>query len=59
MRVLVTGHDGYIGRVLVPLFQRAGHDVVGLDSFLFEGCALGRNRPISQRCEWISEISTR
>ena len=45
MRVLVTGHDGYIGRVLVPLFQRAGHDVVGLDSFLFEGCALGQEPP--------------
>jgi nucleoside-diphosphate-sugar epimerase len=38
MRVLVTGHDGYIGSVLVPLFQAAGHEVVGLDSFLYEGC---------------------
>lgn len=38
MRVLVTGHDGYIGSVLVPLFQGAGHDVVGLDSFLYDGC---------------------
>ena len=45
MKVLVTGHDGYIGRVLVPVFQRAGHDVVGLDSFLFEGCALGLEPP--------------
>ena len=23
MRVLVTGHDGYIGTVLVPLFETA------------------------------------
>ena len=45
MKVLITGHDGYIGRVLVPLFQRAGHDVVGLDSFLFEGCAIGPEPP--------------
>lgn len=45
MRVLVSGHDGYIGRVLTPLFQRGGHDVVGLDSFLFEGCALGPEPP--------------
>jgi nucleoside-diphosphate-sugar epimerase len=45
MRVLVTGHDGYIGRVLVPLFEGAGHDIVGLDSFLFEGCALGPEPP--------------
>ena len=41
MRVLVTGSDGYIGSVLVPLFRAAGHDVVGLDTFLYEGCTLG------------------
>lgn len=41
MRVLVTGHDGYIGTVLVPLFQAAGHEVVGLDSGLFEECVFG------------------
>lgn len=41
MRVLVTGHDGYIGRVLVPLLSAAGHDVWGLDSYLFEGCVFG------------------
>jgi nucleoside-diphosphate-sugar epimerase len=40
VKVLVTGHDGYIGTVLVPLFQAAGHEVVGLDSFLYRGCAL-------------------
>jgi nucleoside-diphosphate-sugar epimerase len=41
MRVMVTGHAGYIGCSLVPLFQRAGHEVVGLDSYLFEGCDFG------------------
>ena len=41
MRVLVTGHDGYIGTVLVPLFREAGHDVVGLDSGLYERCCFG------------------
>ncbi len=41
MRVLVTGHNGYIGGVLVPLLQHAGHDVVGLDNFVFEDCTLG------------------
>jgi nucleoside-diphosphate-sugar epimerase len=41
MRVLVTGHDGYIGTVLVPLFQEAGHDVVGLDSGLYSRCCFG------------------
>ena len=32
MRVLVTGHLGYIGSVLVPVLQAAGHEVVGLDT---------------------------
>ena len=41
MRILVTGHDGYIGVVLVPVLQAAGHDVVGLDSYLFETCDFG------------------
>lgn len=45
MRVLVTGHNGYIGSVLVPLFQRAGHDVVGLDSYLFGDCTFGPDVP--------------
>lgn len=45
MRVLVTGHDGYIGTVLVPLFQDAGHEVVGLDSFLFGDCVFGEDVP--------------
>jgi nucleoside-diphosphate-sugar epimerase len=39
-RVLVTGHDGYLGTVLVPLLVDAGYDVTGLDVFLFEGCEL-------------------
>jgi nucleoside-diphosphate-sugar epimerase len=41
VRVLVTGHNGYIGTVLVPIFLAAGHDVVGLDSYLYAGCSLG------------------
>ena len=41
MRVLVTGHDGYIGTAMVPLFQAAGHEVVGLDSGLFSECTFG------------------
>ena len=41
MRVLVTGHNGYIGSVLVPLLAKAGHDVVGLDSDLFADCVFG------------------
>jgi nucleoside-diphosphate-sugar epimerase len=43
MRVLVTGHDGYIGTNLVPLLVAEGHEVVGLDSFLFEDCVFGED----------------
>jgi nucleoside-diphosphate-sugar epimerase len=38
MRVLVTGHKGYIGTVMVPMLVEAGHTVVGLDSDLFREC---------------------
>jgi nucleoside-diphosphate-sugar epimerase len=38
MRVLVTGHLGYIGAVLSPMLVAAGHEVVGLDSNLYSRC---------------------
>jgi nucleoside-diphosphate-sugar epimerase len=38
MRLLVTGHKGYIGTVMVPMLLGAGHEVVGLDSDLFRQC---------------------
>jgi nucleoside-diphosphate-sugar epimerase len=40
MRLLVTGHHGYIGTVLTPMLQAAGHGVVGLDTSYFEPCLL-------------------
>jgi nucleoside-diphosphate-sugar epimerase len=47
VRILVTGHDGYVGCLLAPLLRRAGHDVVGLDTGLYAGCALaGEPAPI-------------
>lgn len=44
MRVLVTGHDGYIGTVMVPMLQSRGHEVVGLDNMLFRACSFGANK---------------
>jgi nucleoside-diphosphate-sugar epimerase len=43
MRVLITGHNGYIGSVLAPMIKAAGHDVIGLDTFLFEGGTFGQD----------------
>src|SRR5579863_8638981 len=45
MKVLVTGHNGYIGSVMVSMLQAAGHEVVGLDLFLFESCTFGEDTP--------------
>lgn len=45
MRVLLTGHQGYIGAVAGPMLQEAGHEVIGLDTGLFAGCDLGEEVP--------------
>jgi len=45
MRVLVTGHKGYIGTILAPMLQKAGHDVLGLDSDLYRNSTFGEGLP--------------
>lgn len=45
MKVLMTGHTGYIGSVMAPFFRTAGHEVIGLDSGLFESCTFGGPPP--------------
>jgi len=45
MRVLLTGHKGYIGAVAGPVLRSAGHQVVGLDTDLFSGCDFGERLP--------------
>jgi nucleoside-diphosphate-sugar epimerase len=44
MKVLVTGHRGYIGSFMVPLLLETGHQVVGLDAGLYDACLFG-DRP--------------
>ncbi|MBB5936492.1 NAD-dependent epimerase/dehydratase family protein [Streptomyces zagrosensis] len=41
MRVLLTGHQGYLGTLMAPVLTAAGHEVVGLDAGLFADCVLG------------------
>ena len=41
MKVLLTGHKGYIGAVAGSVFRSAGHDVVGLDTDLYDGADFG------------------
>src|SRR5262245_28842052 len=45
MKVLVTGHNGYIGSVMVGVLAEAGHEIHGLDSYLFERCTFGPEQP--------------
>jgi len=42
MKVLLTGHRGYIGAVASQMMYSAGHEVVGLDTDLFAGCDFGQ-----------------
>jgi nucleoside-diphosphate-sugar epimerase len=45
MKVLLTGHKGYIGAVAGPILRSAGHEVSGLDTDLFAGCDFGDASP--------------
>ena len=48
MRVLVTGHLGYIGTILTPMLVQAGHEVVGLDSDLYARCTFSPGGEVRQ-----------
>lgn len=42
VKILVTGHHGYVGSVLAPFLAEAGHEVSGLDTFFYGDCDFGR-----------------
>jgi nucleoside-diphosphate-sugar epimerase len=50
MRVLVTGHQGYIGAVLTRVLLNTGHQAVGVDTLYFEDCDFA---PIERRVDEI------
>ncbi len=41
MKVLVTGYNGYVGTVMTPMLLAAGHEVVGMDTNLYQGSTFG------------------
>jgi nucleoside-diphosphate-sugar epimerase len=58
VRTLLTGHKGYIGVVAGPILRSAGHEVVGLDTDLFAGCAFGDSPPeIPEVCKDIRDLT--
>lgn len=48
MHVLVTGHRGYIGSVMVPILRKAGHEVHGYDTEFYHRCAYVPGGPLPQ-----------
>ena len=44
MRILLTGSRGYIGTVMGPFLQQAGHEVAGLDTDLYRRSTFGEWR---------------
>lgn len=55
MRVLVTGHKGYIGTVMVPMLMDAGHEVLGIDSDLYRASTYGP-APVPPTRERIKDV---
>lgn len=47
MKVLITGHQGFIGPVAIDLFKAAGHEVTGLDVGYFRSCTVA-GRQVTQ-----------
>ncbi len=58
MKILLTGHKGYIGAVAGPTLRSAGHEVIGLDTDLFGGCDFGGRAPlIPNICKDIRDLT--
>ena len=55
MKILVTGHSGYVGSVMAPALVEAGHVVTGLDTDLFEGCDFGSPASVAFE-EWRMDV---
>jgi nucleoside-diphosphate-sugar epimerase len=59
MKILLTGHKGYIGAVAAPILRSAGHEVVGLDSDLFAGCDFGDpSLKVPEICKDLRDVTT-
>lgn len=58
MRVLVTGHQGYIGSVMTPILRARGHEVTGLDTGYFAECTVAPVDPIPSLRQDLRDVTT-
>lgn len=57
MRVLLTGHKGYIGTVLAPMLVAEGHDVHGIDSDMYRRCTFGASpSPVPETIKDVRDV---
>lgn len=56
MKVLVSGNLGYIGTIMVPLLQRAGHEPVGFDSDLYSRCIFDAAGEITEIPQIVKDV---
>lgn len=56
MKVLLSGHLGYIGTVMAPMLIKAGHEVVGIDANLYRRCTFAEGGPITEIPEIIKDL---
>ena len=59
MRILVSGHNGYIGQVMTPMLRAAGHEVVGLDTYFYEDCQFSGAPACESMRKDIRDVETR
>lgn len=57
-KILITGHNGYLGSVMAPVMKEAGYDVTGLDTGYYAPCTLVPDKaPIAAMKKDIRELA--
>ncbi len=55
MKILITGHKGYIGTIMTPMLLKHRHELHGIDSDLYRECTFGNNG-LPQISETIKDV---
>ncbi|MCP3919089.1 MAG: NAD(P)-dependent oxidoreductase [bacterium] len=59
MKILVTGHDGYLGQVMLPFLREAGHTTTGLDTGFYARCQFQSPPTTDALCRDIRDVSAK